>query len=125
MPIQQQVYESPGPWFSFVIFLVGIVVAGVFLDSWLFLCLPFAYLGLACSAANFNLADGCLVIVVSIIGGVIALIEQKIGVTIVTGVIVGWVLGCTERSIRVRPVPVFNKHNLSELPETDQSNRET
>lgn len=108
MPGKPPTYESPGPLISAVLLAIGIAVMGLVLSRWFFLGLPFAYLGLACSSANFNLADGCLVQVATVVGGVVALFFPSIGGPIMIGVLGGWILGCAERAIRARPKPPAN-----------------
>ena len=73
-------------------------------DYWLLCSIPFIVLGSICAAPNLNLADGCLVVVSIVLGGVLAvLFFRTLGVAIISGSIAGWIGGAIEKNIRMRP----------------------
>ncbi len=103
---KDQFCVSPGPWFSFVALLLIFTVLGLLLTPWTFLAIPFIYLGVAHSAQNFNLADGCLPFVVCILAVCATAFWPNVGLIIILGTCSGWITGCAERAIRARLVAV-------------------
>lgn len=74
-------------------------------DYWILCSIPFIVLGSICAAPNLNLADGCLVLVASLVGvAVAALWFRPLGQAIVAGSFAGWIGGAVEKRIRMRPL---------------------
>ena len=77
---------------------------GLTVSHWFFLAIPFAVLGTICAAPNFNLADGCLVLVSSVIGFVLIICSLRLpGLAIVAGAVAGWITGGIEKNVRLKP----------------------
>jgi len=73
-------------------------------DYWLLSSIPFIVLGSICAAPNLNLADGCLVVIATLIGvAIAALWFRPLGQAIIAGSFAGWIAGAVEKRIRMRP----------------------
>jgi hypothetical protein len=81
----------------------GAVVVGNFHSAWALAAVPFIWLGSLCSAANFNLANGCLAMIAVVLGIVLAFWFKPIGLAIGIGAFSGWVLSGMEKAISLRP----------------------
>ena len=71
---------------------------------WALCALPFIYVGSICAAPNLNLADGFLVIVSVFIGIGVAFLKREIGVAILLGAAISWMLSCIEKVITAKEI---------------------
>jgi hypothetical protein len=71
---------------------------------WALSALPFIYLGSICAAPNFNLADGCLVFISVALGAGVVLLNAEVGVAIIAGSAISWVISCIEKAITAKEI---------------------
>jgi hypothetical protein len=81
--------------------LLSIYLA-VTVTRWALLSLPFIYLGSVCASPNLNLADGCLVVVASVLGLVVLAVEKPAGLAILVSSLASWLFSSIEKIFRGR-----------------------
>ena len=99
-PIAYRVYPAI---VSPIILTIGFAYLGVSNDSWFFASIPFSILGTVCAAPNLNLANGCLVVVSCLVGFILSIWFNMLGMAILIGSVAGWIIGAIEKRIRMKP----------------------
>jgi len=100
MPIAYRVYPAI---ISPIILTIGFAYLGVTNNSWFFASIPFSIMGTVCAAPNLNLANGCLVIISSLVGFILSIWFNMLGIAILIGSVAGWIIGAIEKRIRMKP----------------------
>ena len=99
-PIAYRVYPAI---ISPIILTTSFAYLGVTNDSWFFASIPFSIMGTVCAAPNLNLANGCLVVISCLIGFILSIWFNMLGMAILFGSGTGWIVGAIEKRIRMKP----------------------
>lgn len=86
-----------------LVFLEGIAVwLGLACTPWAYLAIPAIFVGVWCSAPNFNLANGCLAWIVILAGGILSVFHPLSGAAIYLGAGCAWFIGSSTLALYVR-----------------------
>lgn len=75
---------------------------GVSLTPWAFLAMPAIFVGVWCSAPNFNLANGCLAWIVILAGAILSGFHPLSGAAIYLGAGCAWFIGSGTLALYIR-----------------------
>jgi hypothetical protein len=100
----QKIYRIYPAIVAPVIVTAAVVYFGIMFTPWAFVALPFVYLGSIGATPNLNLANGFFVLISMFLGAGVSLLKKEIGISILAGVTISWLLSAIEKAITAKPI---------------------